>query len=102
MTQTEKVTEQASQYFMNTVNASDVVGSLLADELIEVMNLELVPTTHLVGVEELIEAAHKQLNLHQGVLGQIFMFFQEEQVVGDLGEMIGTSHGNSEREGIAW
>jgi hypothetical protein len=69
MTQTEKVTEQASQYFMNTVNASDVVGSLLADELIEVMNLELVPTTHLVGVEELIEAAHKQLNLHQGVLG---------------------------------
>ena len=102
MTQAEKVTEQATQYFMNTVNAPDAVGSLLADELVEVMHLELVPVADLVGAEELIEAAHKQLNLYERVLGQIFVFFQEAQVVGDLREMIGTSHGNSEREGIAF
>ncbi len=70
MTQAEEVTQQASQYLMNALNAADVVGSLLADELSEVMNLHLAPVAHRVGLEELIEAAHEELNLQERVFRQ--------------------------------
>lgn len=52
------------------LNAADVVGSLLADELIEVMALDLAPVADLVVSEELVKAAH--LNLEERIIFSSF------------------------------
>src|SRR5881409_2009828 len=54
----EKVTEQAAQHFVNALNAPDVVGSLLADETIDMAALQLIPRRQLGATEELVETAH--------------------------------------------
>jgi hypothetical protein len=80
---------------MNALNAPDGVGSLLADESIEVMNIQLLPAAHFVGVEEVIEAANEQLNLNEGIFCQTLVFLHEAQVVSHLREPIRTAHRRS-------
>jgi RNA 3'-terminal phosphate cyclase len=65
----EQITQQAAQDFVNTLNPSDVVGSLLAHKLIEVVALDLAPVVDVVRIEELVEAAREQLNLEERVFG---------------------------------
>jgi hypothetical protein len=57
VSQTEQITQQAAQDFMNAVNAADVVGGLLAGEAVEVLDLKLTPIADLIPMEEAIEAA---------------------------------------------
>lgn len=54
---------------MNAVNTADVVGGLLADEAVEVLDLKLTPIADLMPMEEAIEAAHKQFNLDERIFG---------------------------------
>lgn len=91
---------QAAQDFMNAVNAADVVGGLLADEAIQVLYLKLAPIAHLMHMEKMIEAAHKQLNLDERVFGQALVFLDEVEVVGHLREVIRPAYGHSQGKSV--
>jgi len=54
---------------MNEMNALDILAGLLPDEVIDVMNLDLIPLAQLLGVKILIETTNEEFNLQEGVLG---------------------------------
>jgi hypothetical protein len=100
VSQAEKEKQQTAQDFMNAVNAADVVGGLLADEAIQVLYLKLAPIAYLLCVEELIQAAHEQLNLDERVFGQALVLFREVEVLGYVREAIRPAYGRSQGERV--
>jgi hypothetical protein len=77
---------------MDTLDPPDVVGSLLADEKIDMLDLQLIPGNQGHRVNKLVEAADIEFDPMQIAFSQPLVLFAKVQIVSHFREEVVSSH----------
>jgi hypothetical protein len=82
------------------MNARDILTRLLSDEVIDVVNLDLIPLAQLFGLQILIETTNEALNLLEVFLSQTSMLSAKLQVCRRLRQTVVSSYGSFSRKDV--
>jgi hypothetical protein len=97
----EQITKEATQNLLDPLNAKDISGGLLADELVQVIDFQLLEVVDLVVVKKVIKTSAEEFHLEEGIDSQTPMLLTKIEVLTGFRKEVLSPHGLFERKPVS-